>query len=888
MNKHLISAIFPDGTVQLEWTTVKKKIHKNTQLLQKDIFKRSKDGFMSCLLFLGFCDEEISLSPSLNFFRNFAHLFSYKLSHTPELETKRDKTEIIITDDEMTEMLQKAPFMIGSQRFNKNVLTKLWEQLNSFFQDKIRNHEGTIESFIHTYSMHIHLVGRMQFHLVENIFDKKRPFSFLATYTPRQQKKKTFQQVTLKNALEMFNHNDRELLDLLNTIHFTARECPLIEKMLKSGELFHPLAWTLTEAYQFLQEIKLYEKCGILCRIPDWWNKEASSMKINISMHDSAPSHLGMASIMNFNAELLLGDTVINEKEIQNILNESEGLAFVKGKWLKVDSRKLALMLKMFEKAKKVEQQGLTFQEAIRLQMGASDLLNNEDEDIVLEFSQGEWLKNTLGKLRDPKIIKAVSVPDKFKGTLRPYQLEGLNWLSLLHSLQFGACLADDMGLGKTIQLLAFLTLIKDKNNPPSLLVLPASLISNWQNEIQRFSPSLKTFIAHPGINPEAKNILKQEKFTESYDLVITTYNLIQKLTLLKETEWFYIILDEAQAIKNPNTKQSKAIKKLCSYNRIILTGTPIENRLSNLWSLLDFTNPGLLGTPREFSKYTQSLTDHPNKYGKLKRVIQPYLLRRLKTDRSIISDLPDKIEMKTYSHLTKKQIILYKELIKNTETSIKESRGIQKKGAILASLVKFKQICNHPSQYTGNRHFSENDSGKFQRLREICETIFQEREKVLIFTQFKSIIAPLQSFLKTIFNREGLVLHGSIPTSQRKKLIERFQSDEYIPFFILSLKAGGVGLNLTAANHVIHFDRWWNPAIENQATDRAFRIGQGKKVIVHKFITKGTLEEKIDLLIEEKSGLSENIIERSKEKWITEMDDKALINLFKLGIGKN
>jgi len=883
MNNHLIAAIYPDGTVQLEWLPVQKKIHKNTQLLQKDIFKRSKGGFVSSLLFLGFCDESVALSPSLNFFREFARLFSYKLSHTLDLELQRDKSEIILQDSEMNDLLQKAPFMVGSERFNKNVLNKLWEQLNAFFQDKIRNHEGTIESFIQTYSQHSHLVGRMQFHLIENPLDKNRPFSFLATYTPRHQKEETLQQFTLKKSLEMFDHNDRELLELLSTLHFTAHECPLINQMFESGDLFHPLAWTSTEAYEFLKEIKLYEKCGILCQIPDWWNKNASSMKINISMHDAAPSHLGMESILNFNAKLLLGDTIITEQEMRDILNESERLTFVNGKWLKVDPKKLTVMLKMFEQAKKIETQGLTFQEAIRLQIGASELLSDSDEDVVLEFSQGEWLKGTLEKLRNPKIIKSVTVPNEFKGTLRPYQLEGLNWLNFLHSLQFGACLADDMGLGKTVQLLAFLTLIKAPNNPPNLLILPASLVSNWQNEIQRFAPSLKIFIAHPAINPEAKDILNKETLEGDYDLVITTYNLIQKLALLKETKWFYVILDEAQAIKNPNTKQSKAIKKLCSFNRIILTGTPLENKLSNLWSLLDFTNPGLLGSSKEFSKYTRSLNDHPNKYGKLKNVIQPYLLRRLKTDKNIISDLPDKIEMKTYSYLSKKQIILYKELVRTTEQSFKESKGIQKKGVILASLMKFKQICNHPSHYTGNRHFSENESGKFERLREICEVIFQEREKVLIFTQFKSIIEPLDNFLKSIFNRQGLVFHGSIPTAKRKKLIDRFQSDEYIPYFILSLKAGGVGLNLTAANHVIHFDRWWNPAIENQATDRAFRIGQGKKVLVHKFITKGTIEEKIDALIEEKSGLSKNIIEDTKENWLTEMDDDTLINLFKL-----
>ncbi|MFT5169953.1 MAG: hypothetical protein ACI8Q2_000568, partial [Candidatus Omnitrophota bacterium] len=730
MNKHLTASIFPDKTVHLEWTIVKKKIYKNTQILQKDIYKHSKDGFMSGLLFLGFCDQDIPLSQSLNYFRDFAHLFTYKLSHTPDLEVMRDKTYIPITDEEMADMLQKSPFMVGSARMNKNVMTKIWEELNTTFQNKVSDHEGTIESFIHTYSHHIHLVGRMQFHLAENPSDSKFPFSFLATYIPRHQKNKVYKQFTLKSSLEMFNHNDRELLELLNTIHYTAGECPLINQLLTSGELFHPLAWTPTEAYQFLQEIKLYENCGILCHIPDWWEKEAAAMKINISMHDATPSHVGMDSIMNFNAELLLGDASITQEEIRTILNEAEGLAFIKGKWLKVDPKKLAHMLKMFEQAKEVEKDGLTFQEAMRLQIGASDLLKNKEEDVVLEFTQGEWLKKTLEKLRNPEIIKALPVPSGFIGELRPYQQHGLDWLNLLHTLQFGACLADDMGLGKTIQILAFLLHIKDQNPSPSLLVLPASLISNWQSEIQKFAPELNIFIAHPSVNPEAKDVLQQTQIPDSYDLVITTYNLIQKLPLLQETHWFYVILDEAQAIKNPNTKQSKAIKRLISFNRVILTGTPIENRLTNLWSLFDFTNPGLLGTAQEFSKYTRSLDNHPQKYGKLKSVIQPYLLRRLKTDKDIISDLPDKIEMKTYANLNTKQVILYKELIKNTATALKESSGIQRKGIILASLIKFKQICNHPSQYTGNIHFSEKDSGKFERLREICEIIFQEREK--------------------------------------------------------------------------------------------------------------------------------------------------------------
>ncbi|MCD6486498.1 MAG: DEAD/DEAH box helicase, partial [Syntrophobacterales bacterium] len=329
--------------------------------------------------------------------------------------------------------------------------------------------------------------------------------------------------------------------------------------------------------------------------------------------------------------------------------------------------------------------------------------------------------------------------------------------------------------------------------------------------------------------------------------------------------------------------KQTRAIKKFKAMNRIIMTGTPIENRLSDIWSLFDFLNPGLLGNAKEFGKFSKGLKTNPEGYSRLRKLISPYILRRLKTDKSVISDLPEKVEMKTYAPLSKKQVILYKNLIRDIEETIDQSEGIQRKGLILASLMKFKQICNHADQYLGAGEFEEKGSGKFTRLREICETIYEKRERVLVFTQFKEMTEPLGDFLEGIFKRKGLIFHGSIPVGQRKKIIARFQGDEYVPFMVLSIKAGGVGLNLTQANHVIHFDRWWNPAVENQATDRAFRIGQKKNVVVHKFLTKGTVEEKIDLMLEEKSRLSDEIISSSGEAWITEMNNDDLLDLFRL-----
>ena len=885
MNKELIAVILPNGAIQLEWIDAPGKINKSTEILQKEIFKQFQQTFASGLLFLGFCDISVRLSPSLGFLRDFAQLFAQKLSRTPGLELIRDKIIIHLEKDKIAEVINKSPFMTGGEYLNENILKKVWTQLNTQFQQKIKKHKGTVENFINNFSPDTHLVGRVYFHLVENKKSEEFPFAFLATYSTSLNKQGGSKHLPMKHALEEYGDDNQKLIDLLATVHLAAKESQLISRILDSGEIFHPLAWSANESFKFLKEIALYESCGILCRIPNWWKANSNSLKINITIGDSSPSHLGMEALLNFNAQLLLGDDIISEQEIRKILAESAGLAYIKGKWVEVDPGKLNQILDAFEKAKQAESAGLTLKEVMRVQMGVKDIFDNSSSNDLLEISNGQWLSSVIEKLRQPRMIKAIHPDKDFKAILRGYQQNGLNWLHFLHSLQLGACLADDMGLGKTIQILGFLTLLKKKNIPANLLIVPASLLGNWQNEINKFAPSLKFFIAHPPVNPQSKEILKNDKFSQKYDLVITTYGLVQKYESLKSTKWYYVILDEAQAIKNPGTKQTKAVKQLKSHNRIILTGTPIENRLSDLWSLYDFINPGLLGNAKEFSDYTKGLKDAPGQYSRLKNVISPYLLRRLKTDKTIISDLPDKIEMKTYPELSKKQVILYKELIDNMRESLEELDGIQRKGIILSSLMKFKQICNHPGQYLGNKDYNEEDSGKFRRLKEICETIFEKREKVLIFTQFKEITSPLHDFLKNIFHREGLILHGSVPTSRRKNIVERFQSQEYIPFFILSVKAGGIGLNLTEANHVIHFDRWWNPAVENQATDRAFRIGQKKKVLVHKLITKGTVEEKIDSMLEEKSTLSQNIIQSSKENWITKMDNEKILDLFKLNL---
>jgi non-specific serine/threonine protein kinase len=421
----------------------------------------------------------------------------------------------------------------------------------------------------------------------------------------------------------------------------------------------------------------------------------------------------------------------------------------------------------------------------------------------------------------------------------------------------------------------------------PSLLVAPASLLANWGLEAARFTPDLKVWIAHPSFpDGEETGDLKPPDLS-AIDLVVTSYGTLLRQAWIGETQWRLAILDEAQAIKNPNAKQSRAVKSLKASARIALTGTPIENNLRDLWSIFDFVNPGLLGSAKAFAKFAKSLATQPHvSYAPLRKLVQPYILRRLKTDKSIISDLPDKTEIKAFCPLTKKQAALYQSAVAELEAALEDAgEGIGRRGLVLTSLMRLKQICNHPSQWLGDGAYDEAESGKFARLREIAEAIAGRQEKLLVFTQFKEIIPALEKLLASAFGRRGLVLHGETPVAKRRDLVKTFQEDERTPFFVLSIKAGGSGLNLTSASHVVHFDRWWNPAVENQATDRAFRIGQKRNVLVHKFVCRGTIEAKIDLLIDSKRQLADDFLGSGGEINLTEMNNQELLRLVTLDL---
>jgi SNF2 family DNA or RNA helicase len=650
------------------------------------------------------------------------------------------------------------------------------------------------------------------------------------------------------------------------------------------------------QTYTFLRETApLLDEAGFGLMVPPWWNKPGTRLGVKLHIQpkeNSSPttmnSMLGLRNLVNYQWELSIGGTALTRREFETLVALKQPLVQIRGQWVQLDPEQIEAAIKFWENKEHSGEMSL-------LQAAQYSLGGDPSGDLKLTEVEAEgWIAEWIDRLKDHDRVNELPQPASLNGILRPYQRFGYSWLAFFRRWGMGACLADDMGLGKTIQALSLLLYEKEtlgKLDGPVLLICPTSVVLNWEREVRRFAPQLTTLI-HQG-----PGRLRGEEFTEKCretDLVLTSYAVSRlDAETLQQTQWYGVILDEAQNIKNASAKQSVAVRKLPANFRFALTGTPVENRLSELWSIMQFLNPGFLGSQENFRReYAIPIERFGDKEAtkRLKNLVSPFILRRVKTDPRVIQDLPDKIEMKEYINLSEEQATIYEAAVKEALTKVEEATGIERKGQVLTLLLHLKQICNHPEQFlqqmdetAPDLSLIKNRSGKLNRLVEMLDEIVEENQHALIFTQFARMGHLLAAYLPKALSRPVLYLHGGTPIKTREQIVKRFQEETNgPPVLILSLKAGGTGLNLTRASHVFHFDRWWNPAVEDQATDRAFRIGQNKNVEVHKFITNGTLEEKIDELIEAKKGLADSII-GGAEQWLTELSTDELRELVKL-----
>lgn len=669
----------------------------------------------------------------------------------------------------------------------------------------------------------------------------------------------------------------------------------------------HPTGLDLdtTSAYAFLREAApLLEQAGFGILVPPWWNQRGARLGVRVRLTPqkelvtlgSMPAHFNFNALIHYEWELSLGDTTLSRDEFEQLAALKIPLVQLRGQWVQLDVEQVDAALRFWEKQQRSGQMGLL--EAAQLALGAESAHGLPLDEVQAEGWVGEWLDH----LSDNHRLSELPQPAALNGSLRPYQRFGYSWLAFFRRWGLGACLADDMGLGKTIQALALLLQEKEalgKLPAPTLLVCPTSVVTNWQREARRFAPSLRVMV-HQG-----PNRLRDEAFLSAAgqaDLVLTSYALLRvDAEMLHAREWYGVILDEAQNIKNPSAKQTQSARRLRAGFRFALTGTPVENRLTELWSIMNFLNPGFLGS---LEKYRREYAIPIERFGdreataRLKQMVAPFILRRLKTDPRVIQDLPEKIEMKQFCYLSEEQATLYEAVVRDALKKVEESDGITRRGLVLTMLTQLKQVCNHPAHFlkqpaereaagvnpASQRGYHANGrSGKLTRLNEMLEEVIESGDRALVFTQFAEMGHLLSQYLPQMLGCPVYYLHGGTSPPARDQMVRRFQEDPSAPpVFILSLRAGGLGLNLTGASHVFHFDRWWNPAVEDQATDRAFRIGQTRNVQVHKLVTVGTLEERIDEMIESKKGLAEAVI-GGGEEWLTELSTDELRDLVAL-----
>lgn len=851
-----------------------------------------------------------SKSSSERLFATLSLFFHKRISATRDINFLRENVVFTYKRELLNQELERASLASYLDELSSNWLDEQFAHFTQLFKNEIVNYPRAITDYYQEKGLSFAVSGQIFFHLAESKLEPY-PFAFMASYTELENGR--VQHYALAHALEKYKHDQAYILQLISSLSTLEKESSLIRKLMSTGELFQPIYFTDEEAYQFLQELELYERVGIRAKVPRWWTRVHQPAKVQLKVETGAA--FSKDKLLAFRPEIEYNGITVSPDELEEFLHMSEGLHAFKETWIEVDHKRITELLAKANDLHEQTRGGLSLLDSLQLATKNQDFL---DISCVLNY-----FKQALNKLTT---CENYTVPSTLHARLRAYQLQGYQWLRAMDKLNLGVILADDMGLGKTLQIIAYLDALRtqkessalatgdgnDGNEAPLangaddalapaaapvtaddapvlaqksaarsqqkvLIVMPSSLLANWEEELKKFAP-YAPFVTYHG-----------KTRTIGPFITLTSYGMLKREAALLQQQWDVVILDEAQAIKNTSSQQAKAVKVLHSRMKIALTGTPIENDLMDLFSIFDFILPGYLGSAYSFQKYARMLETKTHGYQQLQQATAPFIMRRVKTDKAIIHDLPKKMEHKEYIDLTPKQAALYRKTLAAFKKAIEDTTNqTDRRGMIFTTLTHLKQITNHPSQYSGNDVYKPSESGKFIRLAQLVEEIYNARERVLIFTQYKEIIPHLSAFLCDTLGRsvQPLVLHGGVNPQARQNVVNAFNGDSYHPFMILSLRAGGVGLNLTGANHVIHFDRWWNPQIEKQASDRAYRIGQTKDVMVHYFICRQTLDMSIDALLEKKKELSTSAIAENKAPSLTTLSNKELFEFFGLRKG--
>ena len=890
---------------------------ERTVALLKKFYQSSAEGLLGLLTL----PHDIEATSSLVFWRKLIVLLVSEIDRCSTIAAAGLGKPGSMLETGLNQLVTERPPMRGGELVDRKYLDAIWQSVWSLLSSQAASADVTLRELIVKHFPAWTEVGRLCLHLAEYVVDQSgthssqttddqvpggsgKPFLFLVTYAHRLGSDGQLQHLPLGRAVdaELKSGNRDRLAEIMRPLRQAADEVPWLRRLIESEQIFGPVPLGVGEALEFIRSSPILGEQGLTVKVPKaWYQGRPSRAKVGVQLESGSQSQVGFNNLVRFNVGLTIDGRRLDEAEIKALLVAEDDLIQLKGQWIEIDRQRIGPLLDKWQAAaNQSAMRGIPFSLAMRLMSGVGlggDRLGElvGDGDLVA-VDAGENFREQLRQLSRPleSQTHCQQILKKYlRATLRPYQLDGVLWLFQRFQLGLGGCLADDMGLGKTIQIIALMILIKYEVGRQSsvsgqhLLVVPASLIGNWEAELERFAPCLDFAIAHPSGGVRR---VENAASLAAGSILISTYGMVSRLPWLRVFPWLSVTIDEAQAIKNPSTKQSEDIRGLSAGVRFALSGTPIENHLEDLWALFDFVAPGLLGRRSSFGTYVQTLKtgnlDQSSRdFSKLKTLVGPYILRRVKTDKSIIADLPPKTEVNAYCYLTRKQAALYQRHVDDLRTALRadEQTDINRQGLVLKYLTKFRQICNHPTHFVGSGNWAKADSGKFQRLAQLAETFAVRQDKVLIFTQYRAVMEPIHRLLRQIFDADGLMLHGQTPVAERTKLVRRFEEDDRISFFILSVKAGGTGLNLTAASQVVHFDRWWNPAVENQATDRAYRIGQTKRVVVHKFICRGTIEEKIDRMIRDKKTLAAEVIGDGTGLGLTRYSNEELVQLVSL-----